>query len=118
MGLNTELLSYIENDEEHKCELFIENTCGCRLDNGSPCSSLFSLDEYVSHQSQASLLNRNELHLVIIGSVVSLVNTILTGRVGNINQQRGNGHLLLFYTMVNVYAKKPISSFLALTKTG
>ena len=49
MGLNTELLSYIENDDEHKCKLFIENTCGCCLDNGSPCSSLFSLDEYVSH---------------------------------------------------------------------
>ena len=43
MGLNTELLSYIENDDEHKCKLFIENTCGCRLDYGSPCSSLFHL---------------------------------------------------------------------------
>ena len=75
MGLNTELLSYIENDDEHKCKLFIENTCGCRLDNGSPCSSLFSLDEYVSHRSQASLLNHNELDLVIIGSVMCLVNT-------------------------------------------
>ena len=53
----------------------MEHTCGCRLDNGSPCSSLFSLEEYVSHRSQASLLTRNELDLVIIGSVMSLVNT-------------------------------------------
>lgn len=53
----------------------MERTCGCHLVNGSPCSSVFSLDHYVSHRSQASLLTRNELDLVLIGSMMSLVNT-------------------------------------------
>ena len=43
--------------------------------SSSACSSLFPLDEYVSHCAQASLLTRNELDLVIIGSVMCLVNT-------------------------------------------
>ena len=63
------------DDDTDKCKMFIERTCGCRLANGSPCSSLFSVDEYASHHYQASLLTRNELDLVLTGSMMSLVNT-------------------------------------------
>ena len=71
---STEVATYIGDDVE-KCKMFTEHTCGCSLANGSPCSSLFSVEQYVSHRSQASLLTRNELDLVLIGSMMTLVNT-------------------------------------------
>ena len=61
--------------EEQKCQEFLERTCGCRLNNGSPCSSLIPLEKYVSHRYEAAALTRDQLDLVLIGAVMSLVNT-------------------------------------------
>ena len=71
---STEVPTYTGDDVE-KCKMFTERTCGCSLANGSPCSSLFSVEQYVSHRSQASLLTQIELDLVLIGSMMTLVNT-------------------------------------------
>ena len=69
-------MNHLEDDHDlDKCKMFIECICGCWLANGLPCSSLCSVDEYVSHRSQASLLTRIELDLVLAGSMMSLLNT-------------------------------------------
>lgn len=61
--------------EEKKCQEFLERTCGCRLNNGSPCSNLIPLEKYVSHRYEAAALTRDQLDLVLIGAVMSLVNS-------------------------------------------
>ena len=63
------------SSEERKCQEFVQHTCGCRLNNGSPCSSLVPLQKYVCHCSEAAALTRDQLDLVLIGAVMSLVNT-------------------------------------------
>ena len=42
----------------------------CHFSTG-PCSSLFSVDHYVTLRAQAALLTRNELDMVILGSIMS-----------------------------------------------
>ena len=42
--------------------------------NGSPCSTIFSLDYYISHRLRVADLSHNELDLVIMGSLCSVVN--------------------------------------------
>ena len=56
------------------CKAFITKTCSCTLAKGSPCSTLFTLDFYASHRLQAADLTHNELDLVIMGSLMSVVN--------------------------------------------
>ena len=83
LGASTELPTCTADDRDvEKCKMFVERICGCSLANGSPCSSLFSVDDYVSHRSQASLLTHNELDLVLIGSMMSLVNTQADKKTG------------------------------------
>ena len=58
------------NDED-VCRDFIEKTCGCKKASGRPCSSQFSLAYYLEQRAQASLLNQNELDLVMLGSIMA-----------------------------------------------
>ena len=51
--------------EEQKCREFIERTCGCKLHNGYPCSSLVPLEKYLYHRSEAAALTRDQLDLVL-----------------------------------------------------
>ena len=57
--------------DEDTCSEFVRRTCGCKKANGGPCSSLFSVDHYVTLRVQAALLTRNELDMVILGSIMS-----------------------------------------------
>ena len=57
--------------DEEKCSDFVRHTCGCKKAGGDPCSSLFSADHYVTLRAQAALLTRNELDMVILGSIMS-----------------------------------------------
>ena len=57
--------------DEDTCSEFVRRTCGCKKANGGPCSSLFSVDHYVTLRAQAALLTRNELDMVILGSIMS-----------------------------------------------
>lgn len=73
------------------CKAFLTKSCGCTLAKGSPCSSLFSLDYYISHRLQAADLSHNELDLVIMGSLMSVVNTansIKDGRHKSVKRKR------------------------------
>ena len=65
----------ILNGDEQKCKEFIERTCGCTINKGSPCSSLIPLDTYVCHRAEAAGLTRDQLDLVLIGAVMSVLNT-------------------------------------------
>lgn len=56
------------------CKTFVENACGCTLVKGSPCSNSFPSDYYISHRLQTADLTHNELDLVIMGSLTSVVN--------------------------------------------
>ena len=63
------------SSEEQKCKEFIERTCGCSLNNGSPCSRLIPLEKYICHRSEAAALTRDQLDLVLIGAVMSVLST-------------------------------------------
>ena len=57
--------------DEKVCREFIEQTCGCKKASGRPCSSQFSLEYYFERRAQASLMTRNKLDLVMLGSIMS-----------------------------------------------
>ena len=57
--------------DEDTCSEFVSRTCGCKKANGGPCSSLFSVDHYVTLRAQAALLTRDKLDMVILGSIMS-----------------------------------------------
>ena len=42
--------------------------------DGKPCSGLFSLEQYIETRAQSSLLTREQLDLVLMGSILSTVN--------------------------------------------
>ena len=63
------------SEEEQKCKGFIERTCGCSINKGSPRSSLIPLEAYVSHRAEAAGLTRDQLDLVLVGAVMSMLNT-------------------------------------------
>ena len=70
-------------DDFELCTEFVQKTCGCTKANGKPCSMLFSVDHYFEHRSQASLLTRQELDLVLLGSIMTTVldrDSIVDGR--------------------------------------
>ena len=62
-----------ESPDVHKCQEFVEKSCGCHLANGRPCSSLFSVEHYIQLRAQSSFLNRDELDLTLIGAIMSTV---------------------------------------------
>ena len=64
-----------DNQDVTVCKKFIEDTCGCTLAKGSPCSATFPLEHYVTHPMQAAELTHNELDLEILGSLMSIINT-------------------------------------------
>ena len=72
----------IESDVE-LCAEFVRKTCGCAKADGKPCSTLFSVEHYIEHRSLASLLTRQELDLVLLGSIMTTVmdrDSIVDGR--------------------------------------
>ena len=62
-----------ESPDVHKCQEFVENTCGCHLAHGRPCSSLFTLEHYIQLRAQSSFLTRDELDLTLIGAIMCTV---------------------------------------------
>jgi len=83
--------------DEHVCRQFIEQTCGCKKAAGRPCSSQFSMEYYMERRAQASLLTRNELDLVMLGSVMSTTHTgenVTHGRHQPVKRQRPRVHYM------------------------
>ena len=71
VSTNSQLWEVEQASEITKCTSFSLKTCGCKMADGKPCSSLFSADYYVETRSQASLLTRQQLDLVLLGSVMT-----------------------------------------------
>ena len=57
--------------EIDKCTSFVQRSCCCKMADRKPCSFLFPVDYYIETRSQASLLTRQQLDLVLLGSVMS-----------------------------------------------
>ena len=76
--------------ELEKCAEFVRKTCGCKMSRGKPCSSLFTREYYIDLRSQASLLTREQLNLVLMGSVMSTVSDgdVVHGRHKPAKRQR------------------------------
>lgn len=70
----SEELTSVSNSDVEVCRAFLTKSCGCSLAKGNPCSGLFSLEYCVSHRLQTADLTHNELGLVIMGSLMSIVN--------------------------------------------
>ena len=72
-----------ESDDDI-CRDFLRRTCGCKKAGGNPCSLLFSVDHYITLRAQSALLSRNELDMVLLGSLMSTTlddsHTIKDGR--------------------------------------
>ena len=60
--------------ELSKCKEFAQITCGCTKAEGKPCSALFTEEHYADLRAQASFLTREQLDLVIMGSIMATVN--------------------------------------------
>ena len=55
-------------------EAFVNSTCGCDLAPGDlPCSGLFSVQHYMTVRVQCCLLSKEELDMVLMGSIMSTV---------------------------------------------
>jgi len=76
--------------ELDRCNAFVENTCGCKWGNGKPCSLLFTKEYYTTFRSQASFLTREQLDLVLLGSVMSTTSDgdVVAGRHKPAKRQR------------------------------
>ena len=78
-------------DDEDVCKAFIEQTCGCKKVSGKPCSGQFSLAYYIERRAQASFLSRNELDLVMLGSIMATTRSdedVIHGRHKPVKRQR------------------------------
>ena len=60
-----------QSAEISKCKDFVSKTCGCTKADGKPCSTLFTEDHYADLRAQATFLTREQLDLVILGSVMA-----------------------------------------------
>ena len=76
--------------------ILLKKNCGCKKASGRPCSSQFSLAYYIEWRAQASLLNRNELDLVMLGSIMATTRTddVTHGRHKPIKRQRPRANYL------------------------
>ena len=84
------------SDEDVGSE-FVRRTCGCKNVDGDPCSLLFSVDHKVTLHAQAALLTRNELDMVLLGSIMStpldITHNVKDGR--HKDSKRGKSHQAL-----------------------
>lgn len=65
----------------------------CGINKGSPCSSLIPLDTYVYHRAEAAGLTQDQLDLVLIGVVMSVLNTNERTFVRITNPKDDNGYM-------------------------
>ena len=63
----------------HKHMLLIHphQACGCKLADGKPCSTLFSREYFTDARAQSFLLSREQLDMLLLGSIASTGNATL-----------------------------------------
>ena len=82
-----------ESDDVETCRKFVEHTCKCNLvkPSGSPCSSLFPLEEYIEIRAHANFLEHNQLDFVLTGFIectALIKDDIIDGRHHNPAKKR------------------------------
>jgi len=85
-----------QSSEISVCEKFAHDTCGCRLANNKPCSTLFGSEYYIQMRAQASLLTREQLDMALLGSVMSTLmdGDVASGRHKPAKRQRTTIHFM------------------------
>ncbi len=74
----------IDRNEKRKVELFLNNGCGCTLNERSMCSSIFSTDHISSVRDQCSSFQRSEINNILLGHIMTTVRTSdMTNKVRN-----------------------------------
>ena len=87
--------SETENDVDD-CTIFVQKTSGCTKANGKPCSTLFSVEYYIDYRAQASQLKRQELDLLLLGSILTTVldrDSIVNGRHKPPKRRKVSSHM-------------------------
>ena len=102
-----------ESPDVHKCQEFVDKTCGCHFVNGRPCSDLFPLEHYIQLRAQSSFLIQDELDFTLIGAIMStVISRMITSGMAAIKGESKQEH----HTCITVmrYAKKHVHSYMAL----
>ena len=68
----------IDIQAKEKVELFLQDRCGCTLNDGKPCSLRYSYDHISSIRDQCSSFQRSELNKILLGHVMATVRTSST----------------------------------------
>ena len=63
---------HILTDWDEPVQRFLQSSCGCTLQQGKPCSSLFSAEQMMKTRLDMKDLTKNELDLVILGKISAL----------------------------------------------
>ena len=71
---NSLLDTAAQSPDVQLCQQFVQQTCGCDLANGKPCSDRFSLEHYITLRAQCSFLTHDELDLTLLGTIMSTIN--------------------------------------------
>ena len=59
--------------ELSKCDKFVQETCGCTMADGAPCSTLFTQQYVMDTRANCFFLSRDPFDMVLLGSVASTV---------------------------------------------
>ena len=66
----------IDIEEELKCREFLDRGCGCQLNNGTQCSSLYQIHELIVYRADFMQLSKDNQEIAILSA-------IRTGLAGN-----------------------------------
>ena len=80
----------LDMKEKNEIEKFVTNTCGCKMNNGGPCSDKFA-DKFYTVRAQCADLDKESLDLVLLGQIMALMNTseeITSRRRPSVTRQR------------------------------
>ena len=77
-----------EPKDVQNCRKFVQRACKCNLvkPNGSPCSRLLALEEYIQTRAQSSFLDHDELDFTLMGFIecsALMQDDIINGRHSN-----------------------------------
>ena len=100
-----------QSNEISKCREFVNNTCGCKMADGKPCSGLFSLEQYIEFRAQSSFLTHEQLDLVLMGSVLSTVNASDKG-VGRHQAKRQRVIVTFMHRGYHLYRATHINNYI------
>ena len=61
----------MQEAEKRAIESFLQQTCGCGLDNGRPCSQSYPETYYANYRADCASLSHTELDMLLKGHIIS-----------------------------------------------